>query len=570
MNEITKIHLGRTAFTIAVDAHRELRRYLDAIKKQVGPKHQEVLEEVELRMAELLTEKGITAEKVVVAKDITYLKEQLGSPSDFEDEDGDEDEPADKAPDTGDETKPRRLFRDPRDQILGGVASGLGSFFGIDPWIFRIIFIAMTFAGASGVLIYLVLWLLVPKAQSNSDFLQMKGKSVTVDALTDYVESQEFKRDAQRVGNRVGQALTEIFRLLATAIRGGVGTVLTVAALVASIWTLIMGVYILTGPERLFQAGRLFPVGTQETVLLLFGMGVLLSGFGLLLSSGIAFLRQKWPLPLWTSAALGAIFVVGLAVSVALGAQAAPRIRDRYNAARTTETRQVGTFDQLEITGDEAIVRYEYADKPSVDIRSIGPMADEAIKTEVKDGKLAITVQDTRSTTCDWFCIDTEQPVVTVRAPRLGKIVVHENVQFDSHQELHQDKLTLVASEASDITLSSIRAKDVIVTENRPSNEKQSFYGTRTIELSGITSGLPGEGPGEDIWSHHESGLTIGAADSFTLNAKQPCNRYNPQVYLWEMPTRLTINDQLFSTEDALLKEQSDDTKLPANCVSMR
>ncbi len=49
MNEVTKIHLGRQAFTISAEAHSALRSYLDAIKKQVGDK--EVVDEVEMRMA---------------------------------------------------------------------------------------------------------------------------------------------------------------------------------------------------------------------------------------------------------------------------------------------------------------------------------------------------------------------------------------------------------------------------------------------------------------------------------------------------------------------------------------
>ena len=54
MNEITKIHLGRQAFTISVDAYKALQTYLHDIKQQVGGKGKDVVDEVELRMAELL------------------------------------------------------------------------------------------------------------------------------------------------------------------------------------------------------------------------------------------------------------------------------------------------------------------------------------------------------------------------------------------------------------------------------------------------------------------------------------------------------------------------------------
>jgi phage shock protein PspC (stress-responsive transcriptional regulator) len=46
--------------------------------------------------------------------------------------------------------------------VLGGVSSGLGLYFGIDPVVFRIGFVALTLAGGAGVLIYLLLWVVLP------------------------------------------------------------------------------------------------------------------------------------------------------------------------------------------------------------------------------------------------------------------------------------------------------------------------------------------------------------------------------------------------------------------------
>ena len=58
----------------------------------------------------------------------------------------------------------KRLYRDPSDKMLGGVCSGLADFFGIDPTVVRLAFVLLTLLGGHGVLIYLVLWLIVPLA----------------------------------------------------------------------------------------------------------------------------------------------------------------------------------------------------------------------------------------------------------------------------------------------------------------------------------------------------------------------------------------------------------------------
>jgi phage shock protein PspC (stress-responsive transcriptional regulator) len=57
---------------------------------------------------------------------------------------------------------PRRLTRRTDDRVLGGVASGLGTYFGVDPVVFRIGFVALTLVGGTGLLIYLLLWAVLP------------------------------------------------------------------------------------------------------------------------------------------------------------------------------------------------------------------------------------------------------------------------------------------------------------------------------------------------------------------------------------------------------------------------
>lgn len=55
-----------------------------------------------------------------------------------------------------------RLYRPRRDQVLGGVCSGLGIYFGIDPVIVRLLFVIFAVAGGAGVPLYIVLWLVMP------------------------------------------------------------------------------------------------------------------------------------------------------------------------------------------------------------------------------------------------------------------------------------------------------------------------------------------------------------------------------------------------------------------------
>lgn len=79
-------------------------------------------------------------------------------------------------------TASKKLYRSESDRILGGVAAGLGQYFGVDPNIVRLIFILATVFGGGGVIVYLILWLVFPaesegKAQS-SDTIKKNAEEI--------------------------------------------------------------------------------------------------------------------------------------------------------------------------------------------------------------------------------------------------------------------------------------------------------------------------------------------------------------------------------------------------------
>jgi phage shock protein PspC (stress-responsive transcriptional regulator) len=93
------------------------------------------------------------------------------------------------------ETKnlPKRLYRSERDRMIGGVAGGLGEYFDLDPVIFRILFVVVTIFGGSGLLLYLILWIVIPS--------QSHIEASTDDALRSNIE--EIKQKAGYFAEKV-------------------------------------------------------------------------------------------------------------------------------------------------------------------------------------------------------------------------------------------------------------------------------------------------------------------------------------------------------------------------------
>jgi phage shock protein PspC (stress-responsive transcriptional regulator) len=77
----------------------------------------------------------------------------------------------------------KKLFRNPDDKVLGGVSSGLAAYLGIEVIFVRLAFVLLTFAGGSGILIYLILWIITPVASSITERIKMKGGEITLDSI---------------------------------------------------------------------------------------------------------------------------------------------------------------------------------------------------------------------------------------------------------------------------------------------------------------------------------------------------------------------------------------------------
>jgi len=78
------------------------------------------------------------------------------------------------------DAKIKKLFRNPERHILGGVASGLSSYFGADETVIRLLFVLGIPLGGASVIIYLILWAITPEAKTLTDRMQMEGEPVTL------------------------------------------------------------------------------------------------------------------------------------------------------------------------------------------------------------------------------------------------------------------------------------------------------------------------------------------------------------------------------------------------------
>lgn len=253
MKPVEYFSIGGYVFTLDDDASSAIKSYLEELEAFYSRKESgsEVMEGIEERMAELLLEQ-CGRNGVVTLGMADSVISTLGKPEAIEEESQDEpdqaSEPSQEKEAPEYEKVKRKLYRDPASGKLAGVCSGLGTFFGLDPTIFRLIFVVFTILGLFGTgwshhinadvvwltfpVIYAILWVCMPEARTVRQRDELRGEKGTVDAI-----SARIRSSAQEMGETAGSivqssAWPRLWRVFESCI-GIILLVVGVAAVVA-------------------------------------------------------------------------------------------------------------------------------------------------------------------------------------------------------------------------------------------------------------------------------------------------------------------------------------------------
>ncbi len=317
MNKTVTVNISGIVFNIEVDAYDKLNVYLSAIKNYLSSteSREEIMADIEMRIAELFKERMGALREVIIIADIDYVVETMGEPEQYFE--GTEDEPKSDWQSNFSWNKSannKRIYRDEDDKVLGGVCSGIGYYFGVDRIWIRAAFLIMFFVWGFGVIPYIILWIIIPKAKTTAEKLEMKGEAVNLDNIKKNVEDRfndmkdtfngekgkDFAKKAESVASKVANFLVSIlvfaFKIFVKFI--GVILIITGVALLISLLATVFNsdIVTITNSEEIFtiQSFDLFNAVVGEgipstltifTIILLIGIPVIF-----LLYSGIKIL----------------------------------------------------------------------------------------------------------------------------------------------------------------------------------------------------------------------------------------------------------------------------------------
>lgn len=229
MKKTLTINISGSIFHIDEDAYDQLQSYLRTISSHYGSSEEgrEIITDIEARIAEIFQDKLSTKDQVVNTEMVEETITIMGKPEEIfaTDEENTEEEKTEAGPVSNGKRK-RRLYRDPDHRVLGGVSSGLASYFGIDVVVIRLLFAILFFLGGGfSFPLYVILWIAVPKAVTTTQKLEMKGKKVNVSNIEESIKDEykevkeSFEKIRDKSGPHVRDGFDRVIDFLGTALR---------------------------------------------------------------------------------------------------------------------------------------------------------------------------------------------------------------------------------------------------------------------------------------------------------------------------------------------------------------
>lgn len=457
MKKTINISLAGMSFTAEEDAYRELEAYLQEVKTHFAtfPDAGEILRDIEARFAEQFSHKAGTG-FVVNLSEVESVIAVLGRPQEFAgDSYGAAESEKKHESHASQEKSNKRLLRDSGDVIIAGVASGIAAYLGIDPVWPRLAFAISVFFGGFGVILYVILWLVLPQAKTEADRMEMRGQTVNLKNLEELAKSRvnEFKnRDhsqLQKGLRRFAQGVVSVIQKILLAISKVLGFVLLLAASlgIAGLITLALGMLFnaespyVDLPLAGIVHGASYYVGIASGFFVIFVPLVFLVLLGTKILTNKPVYRKSYTL------SLVALWIVSGAVFLNTAVHVAPQIQYtlEHDPRYQTVTKEVDAkdFTKVQLSGADAAVLYP-SDVFRVVVQGRQRDIDES-SFEVRDGTLYVSHTTTRNICL--FC--GERPLkLEIYAPQINGIKLTGGSQIHA-ENIKSEDFNLAMSGAS-------------------------------------------------------------------------------------------------------------------------
>ncbi len=449
MRKTISITVSNQLFHIEEQGFQKLDAYLNTIRAHFASyeDRDEIVADIEARIAEHFQEKLSKAKNVISEEDVDELIKNMGTVKDFEAFEGEshdaKDEPIFKTN--------KRLYRNANDQMIAGVCAGIANFFDIDPTIVRLLFVASLFLGGAGILVYIVLWIVLPEAKTTSEKVEMRGQKLTLKRIEATIrESIPAAKDKIPTGTlqkiirfpfvMIGQVLRfvgRIIRVIVPWLVRVIGLAMLIGVIIGTFILTCIFIMLLTGawdvymdvPIRQLAEDTTYYTGLISSYLALLLPAMLI----IVLATSMMLMRNLFRAPFVISV-IG-IWIAVLLVGCVTIAREAPVLSEKIDQyvethdAAVTKELTVEPFRSVEVHGGYE-VHIVKGDTLSTHI--VGSQrATDALRMKVEEGTLTIS-REQRDHFCFLVCLSNSADITITVPDSLDNLAAFGGASIDA------------------------------------------------------------------------------------------------------------------------------------------
>jgi len=171
MNKTVSCNISGIIFNLEENAYATLNTYLTNLRTHLRNVEgsDEIYADIESRIAELFSGKLGVSKEVITEADVDEVIRILGNPEEYIDEDAEDSEGQNKEKETKRSESAKVFMRDPDNGVIAGVCTGISAYFGVDLTLVRGLFVLLFLFTGFGLGLYIVLWIIAPRANSSAD-----------------------------------------------------------------------------------------------------------------------------------------------------------------------------------------------------------------------------------------------------------------------------------------------------------------------------------------------------------------------------------------------------------------
>lgn len=474
MKKTLSITLGGRIFSIEEDGYNLLDTYLKSLRARFASDTSvdELLADIEFSFGEKFQEKMSRDKVVVTREDVEVVIAVMGEVDEIASDSEETKQESMAFPSVPQSPVKKRFYRNPDDRLIAGVCSGIATYFDIDPLVVRLIAIALIFANGLGILIYFILWICIPAAETSLQKLEMRGESPSVSKFQELTKDRPIETREGRLYRALNAPLRVIgraFDLLTKRFIPFVISVIRVLAgggailfsffftTLATILLVVLGTNVnsryITSDLPLTELARnpLFYVGLGSSYLLALIPLILLAIFG------VSLLRRKNQFRVGITAGLIAVWILAAGGTAASASQLGPwvytHVREVEEKTLVSRTIEIPNVDRISVA-QNLQVTVRPGDTASV---TLSGSEDDLTLTHVTTSQGVLTLTQTNKKRDPRICIGClhQRTQVVVTLPHLTQVNTQD--QAGVRVEDAKEDLLLQLKDQSTIYVTGIR-----------------------------------------------------------------------------------------------------------------